>query len=222
MNKKKVIALIVIILLISTGIYFIFFQKNTAKNFKIGNNTTSQEIVNYILDINSYEAQMEVEITSNKNSNKYKMKQKYIKPDITTQEIIEPENIKGIKLIKNKNQLKIENSNLNLTKILENYEYMGDNCLDLNDFIEEYKNDENANFEENESEIVLQVECKNANKNSRYRTLKLDKKTGNPTKMEIKDASKKTTIYILYNEVKLNSVQENTIAFNRIPIIQGI
>ena len=80
----------------------------------------------------------------------------------------------------------------------------------------------NANFEENESEIVLQVECKNANKNSRYRTLKLDKKTGNPTKMEIKDASKKTTIYILYNEVKLNSVQENTIAFNRIPIIQGI
>lgn len=222
MNKKKVIALIAIILLISIGIYFIFFQKNTAKNFKIGNNTTSQEIVNYILDINSYEAQMEVEITSNKNSNKYKMKQKYIKPDITTQEIIEPENIKGIKLIKNKNQLKIENSNLNLTKIVEDYEYMGDNCLDLNDFIEEYKNDENANFEENESEIVLQVECKNANKNSRYRILKLDKKTGNPTKMEIKDASKKTTIYILYNEVKLNSVQENTIAFNRIPTIKGI
>ena len=183
MNKKKIIILIGILLVISIGIYFIFFHKNTAKNLKIGNNTTSQEIVNYILDINSYEVQIEVEITSNKNSNKYKMKQKYIKPDVITQEIIEPENIKGIKIVKNKNQLKIENSNLNLTKIIENYEYVGDNCLDLNNFIEEYKENENATFEENENEIILQVECKNANNNSRFRTLILDRKTGNPIKM---------------------------------------
>lgn len=222
MNKKKIIILIGILLVISIGIYFIFFHKNTAKNLKIGNNTTSQEIVNYILDINSYEVQIEVEITSNKNSNKYKMKQKYIKPDVITQEIIEPENIKGIKIVKNKNQLKIENSNLNLTKIIENYEYVGDNCLDLNNFIEEYKENENATFEENENEIILQVECKNANNNSRFRTLILDRKTGNPIKMEIKDASKKTTVYILYNEVKLNNLQENTIAFNRLSVIKEI
>ena len=222
MNKKKIIILIGILLVISIGIYFIFFHKNTDKNLKIVNNTTSQEIVNYILDINSYEVQIEVEITSNKNSNKYKMKQKYIKPDVITQEIIEPENIKGIKIVKNKNQLKIENSNLNLTKIIENYEYVGDNCLDLNNFIEEYKENENATFEENENEIILQVECKNANNNSRFRTLILDRKTGNPIKMEIKDASKKTTVYILYNEVKLNNLQENTIAFNRLSVIKEI
>ena len=135
MNKKKIILFIGILIIVGIAIYFIFFHKNTAKNLKIGNNTTSQEIVNYILDINSYEVQIEVEVTSNKNKNKYKMKQKYIKPDMITQEIIEPENIKGIKLIKNKNQLKIENSNLNLTKIIENYEFMEDNCLDLISFI---------------------------------------------------------------------------------------
>ena len=118
MNKKKIILFIGILIIVGIAIYFIFFHKNTAKNLKIGNNTTSQEIVNYILDINSYEVQIEVEVTSNKNKNKYKMKQKYIKPDMITQEKIEPENIKGIKLIKNKNQLKIENSNLNLTKII--------------------------------------------------------------------------------------------------------
>lgn len=222
MNKKKIILFIGILIIVGIAIYFIFFHKNTAKNLKIGNNTTSQEIVNYILDINSYEVQIEVEVTSNKNKNKYKMKQKYIKPDMITQEIIEPENIKGIKLIKNKKQLKIENSNLNLTKIIENYEFMEDNCLDLISFIEEYKKNENANFEEKENEIILQVECKNANNNSRYRTLALDKKTGNPTKMEIKDASKKTTVYILYNEVKLNNLQENTIAFNRLSGIKEI
>ena len=216
MNKKKIILFIGILIIVGIAIYFIFFHKNTAKNLKIGNNTTSQEIVNYILDINSYEVQIEVEVTSNKNKNKYKMKQKYIKPDMITQEIIEPENIKGIKLIKDKNQLKLENSNLNLTKIIENYEFMEDNCLDLINFIEEYKKNENANFEENENEIILQVECQNSNNNTKFRKLILDKKTGNPTKMEIKDTSKKTTVYILYNEVKLNNIQESVIAFNHL------
>ena len=222
MNKKKIIILMGILLAISIGTYFIFFHKNTAKNLKIGNNTTSQEIVNYILDINSYEVQIEVEVTSNKNKNKYKMKQKYIKPDMITQEIIEPENIKGIKLIKNKNQLKLENSNLNLTKIIENYEFMEDNCLDLINFIEEYKKNENANFEENENEIILQVECQNSNNNTKFRKLILDKKTGNPTKIEIKDTSKKTTAYILYNELKLNNIQESVIAFNHLLEIKEI
>ena len=222
MNKKKIILFIGILIIVGIAIYFIFFHKNTAKNLKIGNNTTSQEIVNYILDINSYEVQIEVEVTSNKNKNKYKMKQKYIKPDMITQEIIEPENIKGIKLIKNKNQLKLENSNLNLTKIIENYEFMEDNCLDLINFIEEYKKNENANFEENENEIILQVECQNSNNNTKFRKLILDKKTGNPTKMEIKDTSKKTTVYILYNEVKLNNIQESVIAFNHLLEIKEI
>ena len=51
-------------------------KNKTAKNLKIGNNSSSQEIVDYILNISSYETQIEVEVKSNKNSNKYKMKQK--------------------------------------------------------------------------------------------------------------------------------------------------
>ena len=43
-----------------------------AKTSKIGNNSTSQEIVDYILNISSYEAEIEVEVKSNKNSNKYR------------------------------------------------------------------------------------------------------------------------------------------------------
>ena len=67
-----------------------------AKNINIGNNTNSQEIVNYILNISSYEAKITVEIESNKNKNQYIIKQKYQKPDISTQEIIEPSNIEGV------------------------------------------------------------------------------------------------------------------------------
>ena len=37
--------------------------------------------------------------------------------------------------------------------------------------------------------------------------LHIDKKTKSPTQMEIKDNQQKTTIYILYNEVKVNSTK---------------
>ena len=37
---------------------------------------------------------------------------------------------------------------------------------------------------------------------TKYRILYISKETGKPTKMEIKDNSKKTLIYILYKEVK--------------------
>ena len=106
---------------------------------KFGNNKNSQEIIEDILNISSYETVIEVEVTSNKNTNQYVIRQKYISPDISEQEILEPANIKGIKIIKKENKLTLENSNINITKIYNDYEYMTDNCLDLNTFIENYK-----------------------------------------------------------------------------------
>ena len=131
-------------MLIILIIFLTIFYKKTAKKSQIGNNSSSQEIVDYILNISSYETEIEVEVTSNKNSNKYKLKQQYINPNISTQEVIEPENLAGIKIIKKDKKLKLENSKLNLTKIFENYEYMTDNCLDLNSFIKEYKTSEKS------------------------------------------------------------------------------
>ena len=76
MKNKRIVFLIILIILIAIGL-FIFFRNNGTKNFKIGNNTSSQEIVDYILNINSYEAVIEVNVNSNKNENKYKIKQIY-------------------------------------------------------------------------------------------------------------------------------------------------
>ena len=195
--RKIIIVIIIIIICIC-----IFFYINKSKKLKIGNNSTSQEIIDNILNISSYETVIEVEVKSNKNTNKYTIKQKYISSDISEQEILEPENIQGIKITKKDNELKVENSKINMSKIYNDYEYMTDNCLDLNTFIENYKLNKKQIYEEDDDEIILNTENEN-NKYTRYQTLYIDKKTGKPTKMEIKDNSKNTSVYILYREVKL-------------------
>ena len=195
MNSKKIFILLFIIILIAIGL-FIFFNNKGTKNFKIGNNTTSQEIVDYILNINSYEAVIEVDVKSNKNENKYKIKQIYNGNDNNSQEVLEPSNIAGVKLIKEGNNLKLENSNLNLTNILQNYEYISDNVLDLGSFIENYNNNSNSKWEEKDNKIIMKTS---------NRTLYINRENGLPEKMEIMDNGKKKAIYILYNEVNVNS-----------------
>ena len=73
-----------------------------------------------------------------KNSNKYKLKQKYINSQNNEQEVLEPSNIQGVKIIKENNTLKIENTQLSLTKIIENYQEITQNNMDLANFIENY------------------------------------------------------------------------------------
>ena len=199
-NKKILLILIFAIIIICIGSFFIFFKKNTAKNFKIGNNTTSQEIVDYILNINSYETQIEVEITTNKNQTKYKMKQIYNEEE-NSQEILEPSNIAGVKIKKQGNTLTLENTDLNLTSIFENYNYISDNSLDLSTFLENYKKYDNSNWEENESQIIMKTTTDEKKENVLY----ISKETGLPLKLEIKDTNKKTAVYILYREVSVNS-----------------
>lgn len=202
MKKKNIFVFLTIVIILGVIIFFVFFHTNTAKNFKIGNNSTSQEIVDYILNISSYEATIEVEINSNKNKNLYLLKQQYISPDISFQEVLEPSNIAGVKITKNGNQLKIENTNLNLNTIFENYEYVSDNILDLSCFIEDYKSDEKANWKEENNQIIRMTA-----QNKEEKHLWIDKTTGKPTKLEIMGTNKNNKVYILYNEVNLNSLK---------------
>lgn len=203
-NKRKIIIITAIIMLIA--IISIFFIKNNnkmAKSSKIGNNSTSQDIVNYILNISSYGAQVEVEVKSNRNTNKYKIKQTYISNENNMQEVIEPSNIKGVKIIKEGNNLKIENTKLSLTKIIENYKDITQNNLDLINFIENYKNNSDSKFKEENNQIIMETTAKTENNYQKYEKLYLSKENGNPIKMEIKDTNKNTIIYIIYNEIKI-------------------
>ena len=200
MKNKKIIIILILVIVIILIASFTFFRGKMSKNLKIGNNTTSQEIVNYILSINSYETKVEVEVKSNKNSNKYIIKQKYNGIEDNIQEVIEPNNIAGVKIIKEGKNLRLENSNLNLTSMFENYQYISDNSLDLCSFIKDYKKGEKSEWKEKDGKIIMET-----NRESKQKILYIDAKSGNPEKMEIKDNNKNIAVYILYKEVSVNS-----------------
>ena len=211
MKKKKIIFLIILLIIIIIIGIILFFNKNTAKILKFGNNMSSQEIVEYILNINSYETKITVDVKSNKNSNKYILKQQYINPNTITQEVLEPSNISGVRIIKKENNVKLENTNLNLSTIFENYNYIADNCLDLISFIDDYKNSNESQFEEKDNQIIMKTKSKNDNKYRQYKILYVDVETHLPIKMQIEDYNRNILVYISYSEVKLNSVKKDDI-----------
>ena len=202
-KRKTAIIIVIIILLAILTIIFIKNNNKTAKTSKIGNNSTSQEIIDYILNISSYKTEISVEIKSNKNSNKYKIKQIYIDRNKNEQEVIEPSNIAGVKIIKEGTNLKIENTKLSLTKIIENYPDITQNNLDLISFIENYKNNSNSKFKEENNQIIMETTAKTENNYQKYEKLYISKETGKPIKMEIKDTNQNIIIYIIYNEINI-------------------
>ena len=199
--NKKVFYLILIILLI---IISLFIYKKVIKKSKIGNNMTSQEIVEYILNVNSYKTNITVQVNSNKNKNKYILNQEYNTENGCTQEVIEPANIKGVKIIRKDGNLKIENTPLNLSTIFENYQGLEENSLDLNAFIDDYKKYDKSTFEENDTEIIMKTKNDNQNKYVENKILYINKENKKPTKLIIEDNNQNMTINIQYNEIELN------------------
>lgn len=218
MKNKKVIILLILIAILVISVILYFFYKNNYKTINLGNNINKSEksIEEYILNISSYEANITIEIKSNKNSNQYVAKQQFVQPNIFKQEIIQPDNIQGLTTIYDGNSLKIENTDLNLTKIYEQYQYIAENALCLNDFIEEYKKSDTKKYEEKENQVIMEVKRQNS-KNQYIVTEKLyiDKSTKKPIKMEIQDINQNVLVYILYNEIKINSTKrEDILAVN--------
>ena len=149
--KSKKFLFIILAIAILLVVISIIFSKKSYETINIGNNNlnkTLEEVEDYILNIKEYTATIEVTVNSNKNSNKYLIKQIH-KEKNDEQEVLEPETIKGIKLTYKDSSLKVENSNLNLEKIYNNYPYIESNIFWLNSFIEEYRNSEQRNINAN-------------------------------------------------------------------------
>lgn len=202
--KSKKFLFIILAIAILLVVISIIFSKKSYETINIGNNNlnkTLEEVEDYILNIKEYTATIEVTVNSNKNSNKYLIKQTH-KEKNDEQEVLEPDTIKGVKLTYKDSSLKVENSNLNLEKIYNNYPYIESNILWLNSFIDEYRNSEQRNITEKNEEIVMQIERKN-DKKIATEELILDKKTLKPTKLSIMDNSKNVIVYILYNEIEI-------------------
>ncbi len=147
---------------------------------KTGNtiiNKSEEDIIEYVLNINSYKAKLEIEVETNKNKNKYVVKQSLENGNVSKQEVLEPSNIAGVITEYDGTNLKIINNTLNLTTTFENYSYMVENKLWLNSFIEDYKKSNNSKATTKENEIILEVKKDEENKYSIYRKLYIDKNT---------------------------------------------
>lgn len=215
-HKKMIFVMVMLIVVVACSSYY-FFCKKDYKSINFGNtsNMTTEQITDYILNLSSYEAEISVEVQSNKNQNKYRIKQQYQSPNIFKQEVLEPTNIQGLKTIFDGSNLRIENSKIGLTEIYENYQYISENSLCLYHFIEIYQKNSTSKMKEEKDQIILETKVENStNKYAVYETLTIDKKTAKPVKLEIQDVNQKMLVYILYNEIKINSVnKEEILAF---------
>lgn len=201
MKKKTIIIIFLIFIICVLGIIiFIKKQNNTYKILNVGNNSneniTLDEIEKMLLNIKYYEAAIEVTVKSNKNTNKYLMKQVHCaEQDIQT--IIEPSDLEGVEMIYRDNKLEVKNSKLNVSKIYSDYPYIDDNALWLNSFLKDYKN-VNPKIKEEKNEFIIEIESQKIKKR-----LYIEKNSKNISKMEITDANKNDRVYILYNEITL-------------------
>ena len=214
LNKKSLIIIITLILIAVILTIYFFINKNNKlfnKNSKIGNKITSksiQEIEQYILNISSYEAKLDVTVQSNKNTNKYILKQKYNSSGMEEQVVLEPSNIEGLTILYENGKVTINNTKLNLQTVYDNYEYIADNNLWLNSFIKDYKEGSNKSISEDSNNIIMTVDISESNNYGNVKMLYINKNTGNPEKMLIQDKNQKNMVYILYNEIRINDLSK--------------
>ena len=212
MKNRKWIFIVVIALIVIALLIFSIFKIMNYKNVKTGNNITDKtlkEIEDYILNISSYEAEIEVKVESNKNTNKYILKQKFASPNIASQEVIEPKNIEGLTVKYDGTNLEITNSKLNLNTIYENYTYIADNVLWLSDFIENYRKNGGSINEENG--VIIMETKRDKNKYSAVEKLYINRNASKITKLIIEDENKKNRIYITYNKIEIGSLSKDEV-----------
>ena len=208
--KRKVVFLLTIVIVLILSILLIFFLKTDYKLFKFGNNMnikSIKDIDEYILNIESYQVIAEIIVESNKNESKYIVKQKYIRDEKTyLQECIEPESILGLTFTHKNGELKIENTKLKLTKIYEDYPYITENNLSLVAVFSDYLGGKESKCYEEKDSFILETKQRNGNKYTYSKKLYIDKETGKPSKLEVRDITQKTLIHILYSDVKINDL----------------
>lgn len=194
-NKKIVLIFAIICMLIFSFIYYIFSIFGNNKN------RSQEEIVESLLNrICNYEANITVEVTSNKNQNIYSMYQE-VKNNASKLVVQSPEEIKDLVIENKDNKLKISNARLNVERVYENYEPIINNNMFLNTFSKECL-ENHLNYYQIDKELILELELNN-NTYTKYKELHYDLKSDVPTELIIKDNTKKTTIRIIYNDIKI-------------------
>ena len=192
-------------MLVSIGIIamliFLFFCYNSSETGNTTISKTEEEIIQDILNISFYRAQLKIQVTSNKNENQYIVKQEVTK-NMAKQEILQPENIAGVVTTYEEGKLTLYNSQLELSQVYENYAYMTNNALWLNSFIEEFKNNSEKTKISYEGNTII-LEVKKETTYDYQKKLYINKENGKPLQLIVQDINQKQTICIEYTELEI-------------------
>ena len=187
---KKAIFFVIFLLLI-----FLFFYYNTSI---FGNNIIIKDenkIASAVLNsFYNYEAEIEVTVKSNKTVNVYEMKQT-VKDNYSSFEVTSTGKINGLKVEFENNTLKFSNTELKLNKIYDNYDGIMENSLFLNNFADDYKNNENSTTYKENNKFIFET-------GDGKKKLYVSSETLKPERLEIKDDTKNTAICIIYKRIE--------------------
>ena len=192
---------IMIFVLLICAIFAFWYYKKMLFGNNISKNRTEKKENQILSQFDTYTANIDVIVFSNKTQNEYKMYQE-VKENYSRQEILEGEILEGVKIEISNNNLRILNNKLDLEKVYCEYEDLMNHAMFLNSFVKDYRETKGRSYEEN-GEIVLEVDLsENPNTYIRYKKLIVDSKTLLPKKMEVKDDAKEKTICILYTNIE--------------------
>jgi len=222
-NKLTLIVfcLISILVILSIIIYTLAMRTNILRGTiiddiigKIGQNDS-------IFNMQSYFAEFEITVISNKNTNTYKMKEWYKKGIGTKQEYLDSEGSK-VNIVTLKDKTIIQNENQKNILKMDPYITSYTNLLSINTFLDIYNKSiekpccftANSYEKVNNINIIIDNVCKNIEdckceymnivKNVSKIELKLDKNTGLPLTYIVYDNDKKECISIVYTKFEIN------------------
>ncbi len=202
-KKTVLIFFIILMIIVLVGFIIKICVNKDYKNEKIGNNKSIEEIEKYILNIRSYKANLSATIVNNRNQNEYTIMQE-VKQDYEKQNILAPDEIKGLEMTYSNGKLEIKNTELNLSKIYENYPSLSENNLFLTQFIESYKNQEEKRITQFDENTILMEVKTDRNRYDVWTKLYVNKEKLKPEKLEVLENNNKIKVYILYNEIEIN------------------
>lgn len=197
----KILAFIIIIIV--TLLICNFFVKTNYKLEQNGNNKSIQEIEQYILNVTSYKAKINVKVCSNKNANFYEFEQEVRGQSYSKQLALSPDSLAGMEIIYENGVITIKNTQYSLSNIYENYPFISTNSLFLTSFIEGYRNSESKNITEIDGKIQMSYISK-INKYNNKQILYINKAKLEPENLQVFDINNELKVNIKYNEIELN------------------
>lgn len=201
--KRWIKLIIFLIILLCVVLIFKKIIKSDYKKDEIGNNKNIEEIEQYILNIESYKADIHITVTSNKNVNFYDFTQEVKMPETARQIAMSPDELAGVEILYENGTLQVKNSKYNLSKIYDNYPYISNNQLFLTSFLEGYRNADEKEIEEKENQIIMNYKS-GQNKYNSIQTLYINKGSLRPESLQIMDINKDCKVNIEYKEIEFN------------------